>query len=172
MRALDVLQFCKNHLSPVLTEDSTLNSVHIKRLKGPYIKVEDNRLQHRPIYKEFYEWPQINNEFHEFLCPFVKRKVQKEGANGETVESLEGLAVNNNINEKLTNTLTNNITTNTITTTNNEKNKLKQNTSQKNQLLVKKSLNKKRKTPAYCEICGTDYEDLTQVLFKLIINFF
>ena len=165
LKATDVLDFCRRHLSPVVSDKSAVVSTQIKRLKGPFIKVEDSRLQHRPVYREFNEWPQINFEIQDLMCPFLKKKVQTD-TKDTAVESLEGLAVKNRVNDQLLNTTSNKKTTNN----NKSVSKGKQKSSPNNQLILKKNLIKKRRTPAFCEICGTDYEDLVEVsLFQILV---
>ncbi|CAG2109930.1 unnamed protein product [Medioppia subpectinata] len=180
LNALDVLEFCKKHLSPRVVSECAVNSIQTRRLKGPHLKVEDNRLQHRPLYKEFYEWPTINFEFQELLCPFVKKKVQNRDKPVEPIESLEGLAVKRfEANNKTPNAknadnkcLNEN---NNINNTNNKSHKSKTKspkcvtksppkTPPKDVTLIKKNLIKRRRTPAYCEICGVEFDDLAEHL--------
>jgi hypothetical protein len=172
LKDVDVLEFCKNHLSPQVVNDCAVNSAQIKRFNGPNIKVEDNRLQHRPIYKEFFEWPTISYEFHEFLCPFVKKRVQKERV-VEPIESLEGLAVKRFNDKQLTNGM--NADNKCVNNNKTKSHKTKRKTGDKNAktppkdvTLIKKNLIKRRRTPAYCEICGTEYEDLSEVCMKCL----
>ena len=161
--AADVIAFCRRHLSPIVADNPTVTSAQIKRLKGPFIKVEDSRLLHRPVYKEFNEWPQINFEcIDNTMCPFLKKKVQKQTTK-EMVESLEGLAVKNRPNGKLLDTKNTKNDNKTVI-------KDKQKSSPNNKFIVKKDLVKKRRIPAFCEICGTDYDDLIEVRFRQLTN--
>ncbi len=144
-----MLEFCKKHLSPTLPNSPPI-ATQITQLRSPFIKIEDNLLKHRPNYKEFYEWPVVNYDMHPDLCPFIKKKVQKNTVDG--TQSLEGLAFANKFNDKLTNHL------------NDDKSK-----ETKNQTLNKKKVANKRRIPYYCEICQTEYSDLSKVSLILKI---
>ena len=163
LRAGDVLEFCRRHLSPQVVENSATTPAQIKHLKGSFIKIEDNRLQHRPVYKEFNDWPQINFDIQELICPFLKKKVQKETPN-KTVEPMEGLAFKNGLNEKLLNIKTKNTTNND----NNNKTVIRNKQKSSPNDIFKKNLAKKRRIPSFCEICGTDYDDLIVVRIRLL----
>ncbi len=139
IQAIDMLDFCRKHLSPTLPNSPPI-ATQITQLRSPFIKIEDNLLKHRPNYKEFYEWPQINYEIHPDLCPFIKKKVQKTAVEG--TQSLEGLAFVNKFNDKLTNHL------------NDDKSK---------ETTLKKKVANKRRIPYYCEICQTEYSDISKV---------
>ena len=155
LRAQDVLAFCLRYLSPqAIANKAAVSSAQIKRLKGFYVKVEDNRLQHRPAFKEFNEWPTVNFDYQEIMCPFLKKRAQKESK--VTEQSLEGLAVNNRLNDSLVNHSKNTVIKDKPKTPTNDK-----------AVPLNKSLIKKKRSPAFCEICGVDYDDLIEVCIVL-----
>lgn len=143
IQSIDMLDFCKKHLSPDLTTNTSITSKQIIHLRSPFIKIEDNLLNNKPNYKEFYEWPEINYQFQD-VCPFIKKKVQKNLI--QNTQSLEGLALNNQLNDKLTNNLT------------------EDKTFDKNETIIKKTI--KRRIPLYCEICSTEFDDISKHLMS------
>lgn len=108
-------------------------------LREPFLKVEDNEGNYRPVYKEFLDWPQVY--FDSDSCPFIKRKVQKLQNDTKT---LEGLAYTQKLHSNFDN------------------NKNVDKTKETPETAVK-NMTSKKKIPQFCEICQQEYDNLIKV---------
>ncbi|XP_043461206.1 uncharacterized protein LOC122497884 isoform X2 [Leptopilina heterotoma] len=113
-------------------------NLNIKQLKAPYIKFESYHRETKPVFLELQSWPTINFDGERGSCPFVfKRRSKKEASESkETKENWEAANVNKEKGKEMT----------------------------RRPRATTRARRAEQLVSGYCEICRSEYRDLTKHL--------
>lgn len=113
-------------------------NLNVKQLKAPYIKFESYHRETKPVFLELQSWPTINFDGERGSCPFVfKRRAKKEASESkETKENWEAANVNKEKGKEMT----------------------------RRPRATTRARRAEQLVSGYCEICRSEYRDLTKHL--------
>ncbi|XP_051176558.1 repetitive organellar protein-like isoform X2 [Leptopilina boulardi] len=114
-------------------------NLNVKQLKVPYIKFESYHRETKPVFLELQSWPTINFDGERGSCPFVfkKPRAKKEASESkETKENWEAANVNKEKGKEMT----------------------------RRPRATTRARRAEQLVSGYCEICRSEYRDLTKHL--------